>query len=244
MATPFTVPLDGAESVSALDYPADARAAAAAAGTAAVPGTTLILAHGAGAPQTHPFMTAFAHGLSSRGIGVVTFNFLYKERGRRAPDPPARLEACYRAVIAAVRDRRPGAGRRLLAGGKSMGGRIASQVAAADTRAGTSPGVDGLVFLGYPLHPPGRPEKLRAAHLPAITVPLLFVQGSRDTFGTPEELRPVLAGCAAAELFVVDGADHSFKVRGKNAPTEAAIHVRVQEAISDWIGRCLRSHGA
>ncbi len=235
MAVPFTVTLPGGESVKALDYPADARPAAT--GTTVAPDTTLILAHGAGAPQTHPFMTAFARGLSSRGIGIVTFNFLYKERGGRAPDPAARLEACYRSVIAAVRERQPRAGRRLLVGGKSMGGRIASQVVAADTRAGASPGVDGLVLLGYPLHPPGRPDKLRDAHLPAITAPMLFVQGSRDTFGTPDELRPVLAGCTAAELFVVDGGDHSFKMRGKSAPTETAIHARVQDALRDWIDR-------
>lgn len=241
MAAPFTVTLAAGESVSALDYPAGARPAAA--GTTVVPETTLVLAHGAGAPQTHPFMTAFARGLSSRGIGVVTFNFLYKERGRRAPDPPARLEACYRSVIAAVRERESVTGRRLLVGGKSMGGRIASQVVAADTRDGVSSGVDGLVLLGYPLHPPGRPEKLRDAHLPAITAPMLFVQGSRDTFGTPDELRPVLAGCPAAELFVVDGGDHSFKVRGKDAPTEARVHAAVQDAIGDWIGRRLRSSG-
>ena len=238
MAAPFTVNLAGGDSVSALDYPADARPAAA--GTTVVSETTLVLAHGAGAPQTHPFMTAFARGLSSRGIGVVTFNFLYKERGRRAPDPPARLEACYRSVIAAVRERESVAGRRLLVGGKSMGGRIASQVVAAAMRDGVSSGVDGLVLLGYPLHPPGRPEKLRDAHLPAITAPMLFVQGSRDTFGTPDELRPVLAGCPAAELFVVDGGDHSFKMRGKGAPPEAQVHAGVQDAISGWIGRLQR----
>ena len=242
MATPFTVALDGAESVSALDYPSDD--AADAAGTPIAPDTTLILAHGAGAPQTHPFMTAFARGLSSRGIGVVTFNFLYKERGRRAPDPAARLEACYRAVIAAVRGRQSATDGLLLVGGKSMGGRIASQVVAADTRAGVSPGVAGLVLLGYPLHPPGRPEKLRDAHLPAISAPMLFVQGSRDTFGTPDELRPVLAGCPAAELFVVDGGDHSFKVRGKDAPQETQIHARVQDAIRDWIGQLPRGNRA
>lgn len=121
-----------------------------------------------------------------------------------------------------------------------MGGRIASQVVAADTRDGVSSGVDGLVLLGYPLHPPGRPEKLRDAHLPAIAAPMLFVQGSRDAFGTPDELRPVLAGCSAAELFVVDGGDHSFKVRGSEAPTEAQVHARVQDAISNWIGRLQR----
>ncbi len=230
MATPFTIPLEGGDSVSALDYAATASEAAGA------PGATLILAHGAGAPQTHPFMTAFGRGLSSRGIGVVTFNFLYKERGRRVPDPARRLEACYRAVVSAVRARHQDEGRRFFIGGKSMGGRIASQVLAANAQANEEPGADGLIFLGYPLHPPGRPEKLRAAHLPLIKVPMLFVQGSRDAFGTPDELRPVLAGCDSAELFVVDGGDHSFKVRRKDAP-EAEIHATVQDAMVAWIER-------
>ena len=230
MATPFSIPLDGSEPISALDYPA-------ATGTANVFGATLILAHGAGAPQTHPFMTAFGRGLSSRGLRVVTFNFSYMERGRRFPDPGARLEACYRTVIAAVRKRQTNARPRLLVGGKSMGGRIASQVLARDAAGDSALSVDGLVFLGYPLHPPGRPDKLRDAHLPSITAPMLFVQGSRDTFGTPDELRPVLAGCAAAELFVVDGGDHSFKVKGKQVPTQAEIHSTMQDAIVAWCGR-------
>ena len=115
------------------------------------------------------------------------------ERGRRVPDRAPRLEACYRAVIGGVRARPAAAGRRLFVGGKSMGGRIASQAVAGDAQAGRSPTVDGLVFLGYPLHPPGRPDKLRAAHLPSIAAPMLFVQGSRDAFGTPAELRPVLS---------------------------------------------------
>ncbi len=227
MPEPFPVPVGAAETVSALAY-----AAAGTGGTRA----TLILAHGAGAPQTHPFLTGFAHGLASRGIGVVTFNFPYMERGRRAPDPAARLEACYEAVMEVVRKREVG-GRPLLAGGKSMGGRIASQVVAGAAQAGASPTVDGLVLLGYPLHPPGRPDKLRAAHLPSIPVPMLFVQGSRDTFGTPDELRPVLSDCPRAELHVVEGGDHSFRVRGKGAPSAAEVHAGVQDAILDWIGR-------
>lgn len=230
MATSFSVPLDGPDPVSALDYPAATEASPTLS-------ATLILAHGAGAPQTHPFMTAFARGLSNRGLHVVTFNFPYMERGRRVPDPGARLEACYRDVIAAVRARRPDTGHRLFVGGKSMGGRIASQVVARDTGGGASLGVDGLILLGYPLHPPGRPDKLRDAHLPSIAVPMLFVQGSRDAFGTPDELRPVLAECAAAELVVVDGGDHSFRVRRKHVPAEAEIHATVQDTIVAWCGR-------
>ena len=99
------------------------------------------------------------------------------------------------------------------------------------------PGVAGLVFLGYPLHPPGRPDKPRAAHLPAIAVPMLFVQGSRDAFGRPDELRPVLADCADAELVVVEGGDHSFKVRGREAPPIEDVHAMMQDAIARWIDR-------
>lgn len=230
MVTPFSIPLDGSDPVSALDYPA-------ATGAADALGATLILAHGAGAPQEHPFMTTFGRGLSSRGLRVVTFNFPYMELRRRYPDPGRRLEACYRAVIANMCKRQTDARSRLLVGGKSMGGRIATQVVAHDAGAEASPSVDGLVLLGYPLHPPGRPDKLRDAHLPSITAPMLFVQGSRDTFGTPDELRPVLASCAAAELFVVEGGEHSFKVRGKNARSEAEIHSTVQDAIIEWCGR-------
>ena len=228
MATPFSIALDGSDPVSGLDYPAATEADTAL-------DATLILAHGAGAPQTHPFMTAFARGLSSRGVHVVTFNFPYMERRRRVPDPAPRLEACYRAVIAEVRERQPDTSHRLFIGGKSMGGRIASQVVARDAGTEVSLGVDGLVLLGYPLHPPGRPDRLRDAHLPSIDVPMLFVQGSRDAFGTPDELRPVLAGCSGAELFVVDGGDHSLRVRGKNAATEAETHSTVQDAIVAWL---------
>ncbi len=225
----FTVTLPTGDAVSAMAYPA--------AGTATA-GTTMILAHGAGAPQTHPFMTAFARLLRARGIDVVTFNFVYMERGRRVPDPKARLEACYRAVIAAARARAGDSDRRMVIGGKSMGGRIATQVAAAEaeTRA-VDARVDGLVLLGYPLHPPGRPDKPRTAHLPAVTAPMLFVQGERDAFGTPDELRPVLATCADAELVTVDGADHSFKMRGKDAPRAEEVHETVTGKIVGWMER-------
>lgn len=225
--TPFTVTPASGDAVSAIAYPA-------AGGPAA---TTMILAHGAGAPQTHPFMTAFAGRISRRGIDVVTFNFPYMERGRRLPDPGARLEACYRAAIAAARARAGGAGRGLVIGGKSMGGRIATQVAAEDGTDGGSARVDGLVLLGYPLHPPGRPDKPRTAHLPAVAAPMLFVQGERDAFGTPDELRPVVAACADAELAVVEGGDHSFRTRGKNAATAAEVCDRAVDRIVDWLAR-------
>src|ERR1700716_2892089 len=149
-------------------------------------GVTVILGHGAGADQNNGFMTRFATGLAARGSTLVTFNFLYTEQNRRVPDANKALEACFRVVIETVRHKKIGRGT-LVIGGKSMGARIASQVAAA-----SAPDVEGLVFLGYPLHPPGRADQLRAKHLPDITVPMLFVQGSRDAFGSPAGRRPRL----------------------------------------------------
>ena len=174
LSTGFEVSVGPDQSVRALHY---------AAATSTESPAALILGHGAGAPQLSPFMTHFAKGLAGRGIDVVTFNFVYMDRRRRAPNPAAKLEACYRAVIETTRERVPAARSALFVGGKSMGGRIASQVVAADP---DGLGAAGLVFLGYPLHPPGRPEKMRSAHLPSIAAPMLFVQGSRDTFGTPD----------------------------------------------------------
>src|SRR5258708_14512590 len=182
------------EHVTALAYRAAPRGYA---------GVTLILAHGAGANQASSFMVRFATSLAARGLDTVTFNFVYTEQRRRLPDRNDKLEHCYRTVIEAVRSGkfRDHAGRRkLVIGGKSMGGRIASQVAAA---AGQE-GIAGLAFLGYPLHPPGRPDKLRSKHLPDIRAPMLFVQGSPDAFGTPDELQSLFRELkVAADLCVV-----------------------------------------
>lgn len=194
-------------------------------------GITLILAHGAGAGQSSAFIVAFATALAARGIDIVTFNFPYMEHARRIPDPGARLEASYRAVIAAVRERSLSAPVRLAIGGKSMGGRIASQVAA-----GNISELSALVFLGYPLHPPGRPDRLRAAHLSAVKAPMLFVQGSRDALGTPDELRPIIAQIGPrAELYVVEGGDHSFKVPKSAGARQQDVHRAIQERIETWL---------
>jgi predicted alpha/beta-hydrolase family hydrolase len=167
-------------------------------------------------------MVEFADALTARGIDIVTFNFLYSEQKRRLPDSTGRLEECYRAVIEAILKLPELRENRLTIGGKSMGGRIASQVAAAD--AGP---VAGLVFLGYPLHPPGRPDRLRAEHLSRIKPPMLFVQGSRDAFGTPDELRPIIGRLAArADLHIVESGDHSFKVPGKLGVGQHELTVR------------------
>ena len=222
MTTQLRVELSSNQSVTALLY-AVARKDRA--------GITLILGHGAGAGQTSNFMVEFADALAARGIDIVTFNFLYTERGRRLPDPTSRLEQCYREVIQAVLTLLEFRENRLAIGGKSMGGRIASQVAAAD--AGP---MAGLVFLGYPLHPPGRPDRLRAEHLSRIKAPMLFVQGSRDAFGTPDELRPIIDRLPArADLHVVEGGDHSFKILRKSGVGQHEAYRQIQDVIASWL---------
>jgi uncharacterized protein len=210
------------QGVTAFGYPAEVQNRA---------GVVLILGHGAGAGQTSNFMVTFATALAARGVDTVTFNFLYSEHGRRIPDSNDRLEACYRAVIKTIRDAPPFGRCDLAIGGKSMGGRIASQVAAADVG-----DLIGLVFLGYPLHPPGRPDRLRAKHLSDITAPMLFVQGSRDTFGTPEELRPIIRPLEPqADLYVVERGDHSFKIPKKSPLTQEAAYELVQDHVAAWL---------
>ncbi len=195
-------------------------------------GAVLILGHGAGAGQHHPWIVDCAHALNALGLQTVTFNFLYTEHRRHVPDRRPLLDECYRAVIETVRRQTSSAGRPLFIGGKSMGGRIASHVAADDP----SLDLSGLVLLGYPLHPPGQPEKRRDAHLPAVGRPMLFVQGSRDAFGTPSELRPVLDGLLPhPTLHVVDGGDHSFKIGQKNPARQAALLSEAHARIVDWI---------
>jgi predicted alpha/beta-hydrolase family hydrolase len=218
----FYVEVAPSQHVTAMNYPA-------ATGNRA--GVTLILGHGAGAHQTSGFMVAFANALAERGIDIVTFNFIYTELRRRIPDPNARLESCWRAVIETVQSRITSHAGRLAIGGKSMGGRIASQVAA-----GESLGLAGLVFLGYPLHPPGRPDRLRAAHLGDVKAPMLFVQGTRDPFGTPAELQPIISQLdPAADLFVVEGGDHSFKVPRGAGVKQSDVHRAIQDRIENWL---------
>jgi predicted alpha/beta-hydrolase family hydrolase len=221
-AREIQIPLERDEGTTAIIYeaqPATRRPA------------SLVLAHGAGAGQRHPFMVGFARGLSDRGLDVVTFNFPYTEQGRRMPDRMPQLVACYRAVIAASRELVAGARERLFIGGKSMGGRVATHVAADDPALP----VNGIVLLGYPLHPPGRPDQLRDAHLPAVERPMLFVQGSRDIFGTPSELEPILDRLSPIPtLHVVEGGDHSFKIAGRDPKKQAALYGGIQDAIAGW----------
>jgi len=182
----------------------------------------LILAHGAGAGQPHPFMVAFARGLIARGIDVITFDFPYMQQRRHVPDKAPVLERAFLDVIERARD----AGGRLFIGGKSMGGRIATHLGAQGVD-----GVAGIIALGYPLHPPGKPEQLRDTHLPGIRVPVLIVQGERDAFGTPDELKPVLARMAGdVTLHVVERADHSL-TRGKGPQN----YDDVLDVVSGWM---------
>jgi uncharacterized protein len=194
------------------------------------PFAAMVVGHGAGVGQTSPFMVQTAKGLADRGVSAATFDFPYMAARRGAPDKPAVLEASWRDAI--VRARQVFAGLPLFIGGKSMGGRIASQVAAQ-----ASDGLAGLVFLGYPLHPPGKPQQRRDAHLPDISAPTLFVQGSRDTFGTADEIRELLPRLRKATLHVVDGGDHSFKIGGRGAPKPDQVLAGILDIVVDWMRR-------
>ena len=174
----------------------------------------LVLAHGAGAGQSHPFMVRYAEGLAQRGIDVVTFDFPYMHAGRRAPDRAPVLEDAFRRVVASAAALPQQRGRRLFIGGKSMGGRMATHVAAApDLWPAAAPPLAGVVVFGYPLNPPGGPSKRspdRVSHLARIVVPLLVVQGTRDTFGGPDAIREAMPH---ATVHAVEGADHSPAAR-------------------------------
>ncbi|MBX3203703.1 MAG: dienelactone hydrolase family protein [Labilithrix sp.] len=166
---------------------------------------TLVLAHGAGAPRTHPFMTSMAARIAKKGVDVVTFNFLYAEAGRKMPDRVELLEATWRAAVATVRARGGLPKERLFIGGKSMGGRIATHIAAANEGLVLA----GVVLLGYPLHPIGKPEVVRDEIL-RVRVPMLVVQGSRDDLGTAADMQELLAGTPRARVHTVEGGDHSL----------------------------------
>lgn len=187
-----------------------------------------VLAHGAGAPMTHPFMEAIAGRLVARGLGTLRYQFPYMEAGRRAPDRPPRLMATVRAAIAGAAAQAPGLP--LLAGGKSMGGRMTSL---ALTETG-EPAVKGLVFLGFPLHPPNKPGTQRAVHLRELSLPMLFVQGSRDKLAPLPRLGPVIDQLPKATLEVVEGGDHSFKVLKRSGRTDEEALDQIAAAVEAW----------
>ena len=187
----------------------------------------VVLAPGAGASMRHEFMVAMSEELAGFGLSVGRFNFVYSEEGRKSPDRAPVLEGTYRAVADHVRGSMPG--RPLFLGGKSMGGRIASQIVASDVDC------DGLVYLGYPLHPPGRPDRMRDEHLYRIDRPMLFVEGTRDPFCPIATLEDVRRRIPDSTLVLIDDGDHTFKVRKASGRSTRAAWGEVASAAAGWI---------
>jgi predicted alpha/beta-hydrolase family hydrolase len=188
---------------------------------------TLALAPGAGSGFDHPFLTGFADAIAARGVSTLRFNFLYKERGRRSPDPEQTLRDAWLSAFDEATRRASGAP--VFAGGKSLGGRIASMCVADGMPA------EGLVFLGYPLHPPGKPERVRDEHLYRIRVPMLFLQGTRDPFADPRLLGRVLTKLGDRATHVeISGGDHSFRTPGKK-PSDRDIGAGLAEPAAAFV---------
>jgi len=203
-------------------------------------GFTLLLGHGMTGGQRGEFIGDYAAGLSDRGVLVVTYEFPFAAHGRRSPDPNMVLEASCRRAAVAARQCRP---RNLLfLGGKSLGGRVASEVVA--TGGSEVDDVAGVVLLGYPLHTIGRPEAPQWRHLGDVRVPVLIVQGTRDVFGTPMEIRPVLTPLPrGSRIFTVDGGDHSFTVPTRGGRTQADVHAGIQDEIVQWMSEVALAYG-
>jgi hypothetical protein len=216
--------LDDGESVSAVvAYPEGFKTGRA---------TAVILAHGAGSDMHAPFMSAIHAGLAARGSVTVKFNFPYKERGNRVPDRAPVLEACYRRVLEAVCQDPDIAPPRVVIGGKSLGGRMASHLAAQGAE------VAGVLLHGYPLHPAGKPEQLRVAHLDKIRVPMLFFAGTRDALCTLDRLRQTITRLpASVDLHIIEGGDHSFKVPKSMHREPAAVWDEIITTSADWLAR-------
>jgi predicted alpha/beta-hydrolase family hydrolase len=189
-----------------------------------------VFAHGAGAGMTHPFMEAVATGLAGRGVATLRYQFPYMEKASKRPDPPGIAQAAVRAAVAE-------AGRhcvnlRLIAGGKSFGGRMTSQAQAAAPLAG----VRGLAFLGFPLHPAGKPSSDRAKHLADVRIPMLFMQGTRDNLAEVSLLEPVVKSLGpSASLHRVEGADHSFHVPVRSGRKDSEVMDEILDAFANWI---------
>jgi hypothetical protein len=191
-----------------------------------------LLAHGAGAGMRHAFLEELAARLATRGVATLRYQFPYVEAGRKRPDPPSLLERTVRAAAAEAARRAPDLP--LLAGGKSMGGRMTSQAQAARPL----PGVRGLVFVGFPLHPAGEPSTARGEHLARVALPMLFLQGTRDELAHLDLLEPLLGPLGPrAELLVIDGADHSFKVPVRSGRGSGDVLGELAAAIADFAAR-------
>jgi predicted alpha/beta-hydrolase family hydrolase len=219
---PVAIAVDDTQRVSALlQAPAGARACC-------------VLAHGAGAGMTHPFMTLVADGLAERSIAALRYQFPYMERGSKRPDTPKLAHATVRAAIAEASRLVPGLA--LFAGGKSFGGRMTSQAQAASSLSG----VRGLVFLGFPLHPPGQPSDERGKHLFEVQIPMLFLQGTRDEFADLQLLRPLAEQLGArATLKLFQDADHSFHVPARTGRKDPEVRAEMLDAMMDWIEKVI-----
>ncbi|MEJ7669662.1 MAG: alpha/beta family hydrolase [Casimicrobiaceae bacterium] len=219
---PLTIEVDDAQRVSALlQAPPQARAC-------------YVVAHGAGAGMAHPFMAAVAQGLAERGIATLRYQFAYMERGSRRPDAPKLAQATVRAAIARASRLLPELA--LFAGGKSFGGRMTSQAQAASPL----PGVRGLLFLGFPLHPAGRPSDERANHLLEVQAPMLFLQGTRDQLADVQLVRALAERLGArATLKLFDDADHSFHVPARTGRKDAQVRAELLDALAGWIDRVI-----
>ena len=216
-AKPVTITVDDANGVSGL-FMAPPRVQACC-----------VLAHGAGAGMTHPFMATVARGLAERGIATLRYQFPYMEQRAKRPDPPKLAQATVRAAVAEAARLSPGVA--LIAGGKSFGGRMTSQAQAASPL----PGVRGLAFLGFPLHPAGKPSDERAEHLSAVRVPMLFLQGTNDALAQLALLRPVLERLGdGATLHLLQDADHSFRVPARSGRKHADVMRELLDSLAQW----------
>jgi len=219
---PITVRISNDESVSALlCVPTSPRAC-------------FVFAHGAGAGMNHPFMTSVSRELAQYAVATLRYQFPFMERGSKRPDVPRVAHAAVRAAVAEAARQVPGSP--LFAGGKSFGGRMTSQAQAESPLAG----VRGLVFIGFPLHPAGKPSLERAAHLAEVTCPMLFLQGTRDDLADLSLLRDALKPLdERAALEVFDDADHSFHVRARSGQTDAQVRAAMVHTIVSWIDKTL-----
>jgi uncharacterized protein len=189
-----------------------------------------VFAHGAGAGMTHPFMEMFATGLGERGIASLRYQFPYMEKGSRRPDPPVVAHAAVHAAVAEAARSCPGLP--LIAGGKSFGGRMTSQAQAMAPLVG----VRGLAFVGFPLHPAGKPSSDRAKHLDKVQVPMLFMQGTRDNLAELTLIEPVVTGLGpSASLHLVREADHSFHVLARSGRNDREVMKEILNTFSTWI---------
>jgi uncharacterized protein len=189
-----------------------------------------VFAHGAGAGMTHPAMEAAALGLAERGVATLRYQFPYMEKGSKRPDPPAIAHAAIRTAVTEAGRCCPGL--RLIAGGRSFGGRMTSQAQAAAPL-----GVEGLAFFGFPLHPAGKPSDDRAGHLADVKIPMLFLQGTNDKLAEPALLEPVVKRLGRkASLHRVEGADHSFHVPARSGRNDREVLGEILDAFVGWIG--------